>query len=129
MSQTPTPNVSGQSIVSFGGNASPYFIRFLRVNGKVDTVLDGFEGSVGNVYLVEADLDARVVTWTTTSGNETTTFQIIKNSSILGTFELTEQIGMLTFPDGAVTFKPGDTMQVRHIGGAWPGPCLLTFYM
>jgi hypothetical protein len=122
-------DVSGQSIVTFGGDASPPSTRFLRVNGKARTVLGDGQGDLGNVYFVETDLNLHVVTWATQSGDETTTFAIIKNGTILVTFMSNGQIGMLPISGGVILFRPGDTIQVRHIDGAWPGPCLLTFYM
>jgi hypothetical protein len=120
-------NASRQSIVTFGGNVNLPSGLVLRVNGKAHTALNKETGAVGNVYLVTSYLTARAVTWTTTSGDETTTFAIIKNGVILVTFELTGTIGVIVL-NGVIFFNPDNTIQVRHVGGTSPGPCLLTFY-
>ena len=115
-------------IIYFGGDVKVAG-NFLRANGNATSVVNSVEHGVGNVSLVGVMSQPYAVTWNTAYGRFTTTLQLLKNNTPIYELDFLEEGSSGARNIWSEIFAPGETMQLRYVGGHPPEGSVVSIYM
>lgn len=111
--------------VTFGGSVNN-INDFYRYDATYLAIVSNLPNVVGNCFVSPVAVSGVSLSWDTSTGNNTTTFNIYVNNVATSNFNLTGTRGVIS--SLPISLAVGDTCQIRYIAGTAPGNSQVTLY-